>query len=75
MRIVRATLHETPAKATHRCTRTLADPLDVGATSLRSAWRTQCLKPHLSRTFKVSRDPRFEHKRLHEVASPRVAAP
>ncbi len=31
---------------------------------MRTAWRNNGLKPHLSRTFKVSRDPRFEDKLL-----------
>lgn len=66
-RIVQATLHEKPANATHWSTRTLAEHLGVGATTVRTAWRNNGLKPHLSRTFKVSRDPRFEDKLLDVV--------
>ena len=66
-RIVRATLHEKPVNATHWSTRTLAEHLGVGATTVRTAWRNNGLKPHLSRTFKVSRDPRFEDKLLDVV--------
>jgi transposase len=66
-RIVHATLHEKPANATHWSTRTLAEHLGVGATTVRTAWRNNGLKPHLSRTFKVSRDPRFEDKLLDVV--------
>jgi hypothetical protein len=66
-RIVQATLHERPANATHWSTRTLAEHLGVGATTVRTAWRNNGLKPHLSRTFKVSRDPRFEDKLLDVV--------
>jgi transposase len=63
-RIVHSTLHEKPANATHWSTRTLAEYLGIGATTVRTAWRNNGLKPHLSRTFKVSRDPRFEDKLL-----------
>ena len=66
-RIVRATLHEKPVNATHWSTRTLAEHLGMGATTVRTAWRNNGLKPHLSRTFKVSRDPRFEDKLLDVV--------
>lgn len=66
-RVVQATLYEKPANATHWSTRTLAEHLGVGATTVRTAWRNNGLKPHLSRTFKVSRDPRFEDKLLDVV--------
>jgi transposase len=61
-RIVQATLHEKPPNATHWNTRTLAGHLGIGATTVRTAWRNNGLKPLLSRSFKVSRDPRFEDK-------------
>jgi transposase len=61
-RIVHATLNDKPAKATHWSTRTLAARLGVGATTIRRVWRSHGLKPHLSRSFKLSRDPRFEDK-------------
>lgn len=66
-RIVHATLHETPINATHWSTRTLAEHLGVGATTVRRVWRRNGLKPHLSRTFKVSRDPRFQDKLVDVV--------
>jgi transposase len=66
-RIVQATLHEKPANATHWSTRRMAEHLGVGATTVRRAWRNNGLKPHLSRTLKVSRDPRFEDKLLDVV--------
>lgn len=64
-RIVQATLHENPVNPTRWSTRMLAEHLGVGATTVRTAWRNNGLKPHLSRTFKVSRDPRFEDKLLY----------
>jgi transposase len=65
--IVQATLHSKPVDATHWSTRTLAEHLGVGATSIRRVWRRNGLKPHLSRTFKLSRDPRFEDKLVDVV--------
>ena len=66
-RIVYATLQQKPAHAAHWSTRTLAEHLGVGATTVRTAWRNNGLKPHRSRTFKVSRDPRYEDKLLDAV--------
>ena len=66
-RIVHATLHDRPVNATHWSTRTLAEKLGLGATTVRRVWRSNGLKPHLSRGFKLSRDPRFEDKLLDVV--------
>jgi transposase len=66
-RIVQVTLHERPVNATHWSTRTLAEHLGVGATTVRRVWQSNGLKPHLKRTFKLSRDPRFEEKLLDVV--------
>jgi transposase len=66
-RIVHATLHDKPVNATHWSTRTLAEHLGLGATTIRRVWRSNGLKPHLGRTFKLSRDPRFEDKLLDVV--------
>lgn len=66
-RIVAVTLHERPVNATHWSTRTLAEHLGVGATTVRRVWQGNGLKPHLSRSFKVSSDPHFEDKLLDVV--------
>ena len=66
-RIVQTTLHSKPANATHWSTRTLAEHLGIGATTVRRVWQSNGLKPHLGRTFKLSRDPRFEDKLLDVV--------
>lgn len=66
-RIVQATLHEAPINSTHWSTRMLAEHLGVGATTIRRVWHSNGLKPHLSRSFKLSRDPRFEEKLLDVV--------
>jgi transposase len=66
-RILQATLHTKPANATHWSTRTLAEHLGLGATTIRRVWHSNGLKPHLSRGFKLSRDPLFEDKLLDIV--------
>jgi hypothetical protein len=63
-RIVQATLHSKPVNATHWSSGTLAEHLGLGATTVRRVWQSNGLKPHLSRSFKLSRDPRFEDKLL-----------
>ena len=60
--IVNTTLHAKPAAATHWSTRTLAAHLGLSATTIGRVWQRNGLKPHLQRTFKLSRDARFEDK-------------
>ena len=43
-------------------TRTLGAHLGLSATTIRRVWTRNGLKPHLQRTFKLSRDPRFVDK-------------
>jgi len=66
-RIVQVTLHDKPAAATHWSTRTLAEHLGLGATTIRRVWQRNGIKPHLARSFKLSRDPRFEDKLVDVV--------
>src|ERR1035441_6934304 len=60
--VVRKTTQEKPANATHWSTRTLAAASSLSAKSVRRIWRRHGLKPHLTRTFKVSNDPQFVEK-------------
>jgi transposase len=60
--IVRLTTRTTPEAATHWSTRTLAAQVGVSDTTVLRVWRQYGLKPHLVRTFKVSRDPAFVEK-------------
>ena len=66
-RILQATLHTKPAAATHWSTRTMAEHLGLGATTIRRIWQRNGIKPHLTRGFKLSRDPNFEDKLLDVV--------
>ena len=61
-RIVETTLNDRPLAATHWSTRTLGAHLGLSATTIRRVWARNGLKPHLQRSFKLSRDPRFVDK-------------
>ncbi|MFP5275655.1 MAG: IS630 family transposase [Acidobacteriota bacterium] len=61
-RVVEMTLHQKPANATHWSTRTMALAAGISEATVRRIWRAHGLKPHLVRTFKLSRDPRFTEK-------------
>jgi transposase len=60
--IVRKTTQETPEGRTHWSTRSLAKVMGLSPSTIGRVWRSHGLKPHLSRTFKVSRDPKFLEK-------------
>jgi len=64
--IVEATLHTTPPAATHWSTRTMADAQGVSEATVRRIWKQHGLKPHLIKTFKLSRDTQFVEK-LYDV--------
>src|SRR5689334_10720562 len=55
--IVHKTTQEKPTAAAHWSTRTMAVAVGVSAATVRRVWQANGLKPHLSRTFKVSKDP------------------
>ena len=60
--IVRLTTHTKPEAATHWSTRTMGAKVGVSDTTVLRVWHRHGLKPHLVRSFKVSRDPRFVEK-------------
>ena len=66
MTIVNATLHTTPSDATHWSTRSMAKAHGVSKDSIQRIWKQYNLKPHLIKTFKLSRDKRFLEK-LYDV--------
>jgi transposase len=59
---VEATLQTKPPGATHWSTRSLARAKGVSKSTIHRAWQDHGLKPHLTRSFKLSRDPRFLEK-------------
>jgi transposase len=60
--IVEMTTQAKPVDATHWSTRSMARAAGLSASSVARIWRRHGLKPHLSRTFKVSLDPFFAEK-------------
>ncbi len=60
--VIRKTTQEKPENATHWSTRTMAAAAGISEKSVRRIWHSNGLKPHLSRTFKVSNDPQFAEK-------------
>ena len=65
--IIRKTTQDTPENATHWSTRSLAKELGVSQSMVHRVWKANGLKPHRIRTFKLSRDPKFEEKLLDVV--------
>jgi len=65
--IIEKTTREHPANATHWSTRTLAKELGTSPSMVQRVWKANGLKPHLTRTFKLSNDPHFVEKLLDVV--------
>jgi transposase len=61
-RVVHMTLHEKPPNATQWSARSMAKAAGTSYTSVQRVWRAHELKPHLVKTFKVSRDKNFAAK-------------
>ena len=60
--IIKLTTSSKPANGTHWSTRSMAEKAGVSEATVRRIWRAHGLKPHLSRSFKVSNDPQFAEK-------------
>jgi hypothetical protein len=60
--LIQRTLHSKLKGSTHWSTRTLADQTGVSHMTIARIWRTFGLKPHRSKTFKLSTDPFFVEK-------------
>ena len=60
--IVEATLHTKPADSTHWSTRTMAKAQGVSHATVQRIWDAHGLQPHRVKTFKLSKDKRFEEK-------------
>src|SRR3990170_3932384 len=64
--VIKATLHTTPPNATHWSTRSMAKAHGLSQATIRRIWNQHHLKPHLVKTFKLSRDTHFVEK-LYDV--------
>ena len=60
--IVRTTLEERPANATQWSRTLMSAKSRVSPSTVGRIWKAHGLKPHLSRTFKLSNDKRFAEK-------------
>ena len=60
--LIAATLQTKPKGLTHWSCRTMAKAQGVSKNTVNRLWQLHNLKPHLSRTFKLSRDPKFVEK-------------
>jgi transposase len=61
-RIIKKTIEEKPANATHWSRALMAEATGVSESTVGRIWQAHGLKPHLSRTFKLSNDTRFAEK-------------
>ena len=61
-RVIELTTQTQPEAATHWSTRSMAKQAGASAATISRIWRSHGIKPHLSKTFKVSNDIRFEDK-------------
>lgn len=60
--VIAATLQTKPKGMTHWSCRLMAKSQGVSKNTVNRLWQLHNLKPHLSRTFKLSRDPKFIEK-------------
>ena len=56
------TLHEKPPAGTHWSVRKLAKVVGLSHSSVQRIWAAHGLKPHLTKSFKLSNDPQFSEK-------------
>ena len=64
--VIEATTTTTPPHATHWSTRSMAKAQGISEATIRRIWKKHNLKPHLTKTFKLSNDKHFVEK-LHDV--------
>jgi transposase len=60
--IINATLQTRPAGATHWSCRTMAEGQGVSKATISRIWQSHGIKPHRTKAFKLSRDPKFLEK-------------
>jgi transposase len=60
--IIKATLETKPKGMTHWSCRLMAEAQAVSKNTVNRLWQLHNVKPHLERTFKLSRDPKFLEK-------------
>lgn len=64
--VIEATINTTPQAATHWSTRAMAKAQGISEATVRRIWKAHNLKPHLTKTFKLSNDKAFVQK-LYDI--------
>jgi len=62
LKVIAKTVQEVPPNATHWSRSTMAEAVGISPSSVGRIWAEAGLKPHQTRSFKVSNDPMFEEK-------------
>jgi transposase len=65
--IVEATLRGKPKGMTHWSCRSMAETQEVSKSTVNNIWRSHNIKPHRTKTFKLSRDAKFLEKLTNVV--------
>jgi hypothetical protein len=60
--LVKSTLQDKPKGSTHWSTRAMATAQGISKSTVQRIWDDHQLKPHLTRSFKLSKDPHFVEK-------------
>jgi len=66
-KIIHKTTRAKPKNATHWSTRTLGAEMGIDPSMVHRVWKDAGLKPHLTKTFKLSNDPDFVEKLVDVV--------
>ena len=62
LKVIAKTVQETPPNATHWSRALMAEAMGISPSSVGRIWAEAGLKPHFTKGFKVSNDPKFEEK-------------
>lgn len=60
--VIDATLQSKPQGSTHWSCRSMAASQGISKSTVSTVWKSHNIKPHRTKTFKLSRDPRFLEK-------------
>ena len=62
LKVIAKTVQEAPPNATHWSRSLMAEAMGISPSSVGRIWAEAGLKPHITKGFKVSNDPKFEEK-------------
>ena len=62
LKVIAKTVQEAPPNATHWSRSTMGEAVGISPSSVGRIWAEAGLKPHLTRGFKVSNDPKFSKR-------------